>query len=321
MSTRPLITVVIPVLDRRDLVVRTLDSMREQTHRPLRIIIVDNGSADDTLEVVSRWAALNSSDDFEVKVESCAEGGACGARNRGLESVDTEYVAFFDSDDVMLPRHLERVAAELVRHPETDILYYDVAFIDADGWIDIKRTEDTNLMRAHLLHGALSTNRYVARTQLVRDAGGWNPDCLRWNDLDLGVRLLLMEPQTRKLTGEPTVHLYPTAVSITGTGYYDPDHRCEHALDLIEATLRPVDRPLEKHWTDCRRAILAAWYTREGHRDEAARLMRSVLSKGSLADALRLRAVYLATRLAGHGGAFLSAFFYHPPKPRRPLRR
>ena len=320
MSQQPPITIVIPVRDRRSIVCRTLESVREQTLRPLRVVVVDNGSTDGTPDVVRRWAADNAAPGFEVTVAECPDGGACGARNCGLALVDTPWVAFFDSDDVMLPGHLDRVARDIRRFPDVQLFYFDIAFIDADGWMDIKSLADDNIMRAHLLHGALSTCRFVVQTELVRSVGAWDTGCRRWNDLELGVRLLLAKPRVRKVTGEPMVHQYPSADSITGSGYYDAELRCETALDIIDSRLDD-SMTLERRWVDCRRAILAAWYVREGHAGEAARVMRPLLAAGSLADALRLRAIYAATRLFGRGGTFLATLLYHPPRPRRNLRK
>lgn len=308
-SEMPLITVVIPVRNREEIVERTLMSVGAQTLRPLRVIVIDNGSTDNTLRIVERWIASKADDpQFEASVLSCAEGGVCEARNRGLAEVTSEYVAFFDSDDEMSADHLANVAATLRQFPDTDVAYFDIALIDSDGWSEQKRVTDRNLLRGHLLHSLLSTQRFVGRTSMVRDCGAWNPACARWNDLELGTRLLLGKPKVRKVAAAfPPVRVHQTAISITGTSYYDDELRCENTLDIIEPQLR--GHKDAQRWLKARRAILAAHYAREGHHDAATRLMREVLTDGNLKEMLTYRAIYTAVRLTGHGGAFLAEMF------------
>lgn len=304
----PLITVVIPVKDRATIVGRTLQSIEAQTLRPLRMIIVDNGSTDGTLKTVSDWAAAHSNADFTVDVISEPTPGASAARNAAMPLISSPYVAFFDSDDVMLPDHLSSVAAELERRPDADIAMFDVAMIDDDGWIEKKHCHDECLLRAHLLHGALSTQRFVAGRQILTKAGLWNNDCKRWNDLEYGTRILMQNPTVVRIHDRPRVYIYHTDESITGSSMLDADRSCEKTLTVIEQLLEGDSHETERQWIDARRAILAAHYAREGKHDDATRLMRSVLAKSSLKMALKLRAIYSSVRLTGHGGAFLARY-------------
>ena len=124
-NTAP-ITIVMPVRDRASVVGRTLESIERQTFRPLSVVIVDNGSTDITPEIVEKWRRRVDGDDFKVTVVTEPRPGASAARNRGLREVESEYVMFFDSDDEMLPRHVELAAAYLAppdaRHPRHSAL-------------------------------------------------------------------------------------------------------------------------------------------------------------------------------------------------------
>lgn len=306
----PLITVIIPVRNRPELIIRTLRSVEQQSLRPLRLIVIDNNSTDNTLAVVNKWADSNRTTDFSITVLSEPRPGASYARNAALPIVDTPYVAFFDSDDVMLPSHLEKVVAELQSNPATDLALFDVKLIDSDGWSQTKHSDDPVLLRAHIFHGILGTQRFVASAGLIKKAGPWREDCPRWNDLEFGVRLLLADPVVKRIYGSPKVYIFHTNESITGNKYFDENLSCERALSAISNLLAANGRTVELDWIDARRAILAAFYSREGHHDDATRLMRSILSQASLSKALKLRAIYTTIRLFGRGGSLLGRLLF-----------
>ena len=98
------ITIVVPVYNREYLLQRTLDSIACQSVAPAKIVLVDNASSDSSLEMMHRWAEKITSCEVKVCVET--KKGAAAARNRGLREVDSDFVMFFDSDDVMLPGHV-----------------------------------------------------------------------------------------------------------------------------------------------------------------------------------------------------------------------
>lgn len=313
----PLITVVIPVFNRIELLPRTLQSVKAQSLRPLRLVIVDNGSTADCRNLLTDWKRENETADFIIDLISESKQGAATARNAGLNTVTSEYVCFFDSDDEMRHNHLSRIADELRRCPSTDLLHFDIGILDPDGWLKIKTSDDSDLMRAHLFHGILSTARYVVRTSIAKSTGGWNEELSLWDDLEFGTRLLLQNPVISKLHGEPTaiIHAEASDESISGSTYSARHGEGEKTLSAIEHLLPST---IHKKWIDCRRAILAAHYRREGHKDLAHALLHPTLQKSGVADALKLRSVYTAVWIAGQGGAFIGSLLYRPPKVKSP---
>lgn len=111
-----LVSVIIPSYNRAGKIINSAQSVLNQTYKNLELIIVDDGSTDNTSEKVS---AL---DDIRVRyIQLPTNLGACAARNRGINEAKGEYVAFQDSDDVWLPnkielqiRYLETTNADLV---------------------------------------------------------------------------------------------------------------------------------------------------------------------------------------------------------------
>ncbi len=121
MSELILFSVIIPTYNRADLVSKTIASLLEQTYKNFELIVVDDGSTDNTKEVI---AAIT---DPRVKyfVKENAERGA--ARNFGFSKAMGNYINYFDSDDLAYPKHLQ-TAADLVsreKFPEIFHLGYD----------------------------------------------------------------------------------------------------------------------------------------------------------------------------------------------------
>jgi glycosyltransferase involved in cell wall biosynthesis len=113
-ENKPFISVVVPSYNRADLIGRTLKSLQRQEYDRYEIIVVDDGSTDNTEEVVRGIADKRTSYRKKVNAERAA------ARNFGAGIAKGDYVNFFDSDDLALPNHLSE-AAKLIQelnHPE-----------------------------------------------------------------------------------------------------------------------------------------------------------------------------------------------------------
>ena len=95
------VTVVIPAYDRAELLPRALASVAAQTAAPAEILVIDDGSADDTAAVAERLGAR--------VLRHERNRGVSAARNTALDAAGGEWVAFLDTDDEWLPFHLERL--------------------------------------------------------------------------------------------------------------------------------------------------------------------------------------------------------------------
>ena len=109
--TEPKITVLIPTFNRAGYLLQCLSSIFGQTLRPHQVIVVNDGSTDDTNDAIKPF--LNRIDYIEIENQ-----GKPGAVNRGLPMVSGDYLWVFDDDDVALPNALERLVAPLEGAPE-----------------------------------------------------------------------------------------------------------------------------------------------------------------------------------------------------------
>lgn len=105
LSPQPLVSVVVPAFNAASYLGGAIDSLRAQTISDIEIIVVDDGSGDDTLAVANRYATL------DARVRVIARGTASGkpsiARNQALAAANGRYIAFLDADDTSVPTRIE----------------------------------------------------------------------------------------------------------------------------------------------------------------------------------------------------------------------
>lgn len=106
MPEQPLVSIIIPTFNRAHLIGETLDSVLAQTHQNWECIVVDDGSTDETDEVMSVYLAKDSRFQFHHRPQNKPKG-ANACRNFGYEHSKGHYVQWFDSDDLMHPKKLE----------------------------------------------------------------------------------------------------------------------------------------------------------------------------------------------------------------------
>ncbi len=114
----PFFSVVVPAYNRADLIVETIDSVLRQTYSDFEIVVVDDGSTDDTPGVMQKHFA--SEEKLRYVRQLNAERGA--ARNNGFKQSRGLYVVFFDSDDLMHADHLATLAEIIERYPDVNFL-------------------------------------------------------------------------------------------------------------------------------------------------------------------------------------------------------
>lgn len=190
------VTIVVPVYNRAELVVDALNSLRSQTHRPIEVIIVNDGSTDDSEEVARQWRDENEAHDFRVKVISQHNSGAPVARNRGLQVASSDFIAFLDSDDLYHPQSIEALLLGIVSNPEVDFAICETQdFISTPEKLfdyDLSCIE-WSLTPLVFAKEYWQTAGAIYRRSRLTEAGGWNLK-LRygWQDRELCLRLQLL---------------------------------------------------------------------------------------------------------------------------------
>ena len=306
MERGKLITVVVPVYNRAEIVMRTLASIKAQRSEDFSLVIVDNASTDNSAEVLAEWVNAHSDSSFMPKLLTESTPGASAARNRGLNAVTTPYVMFFDSDDEMRPTHIERIANHIKQFPETEILRWNTSTIDSDGWLITKDDHFHDEMQLHLMHSTLATQRFVVRTDIIKSVNGWNESLSTFDDVDMGVRLVGTGSKIRKLNGEPTVLMHHSEECISGNSYSERTEEMDQALTCIETYLTDAERAEDLRILNAKRAILAAHLKREKNESASEKMLKKALNGVAAGDRKYIQAVYQTVKLFGKGGCFVA---------------
>ncbi|HEY4309390.1 MAG TPA: glycosyltransferase family A protein [Pirellulales bacterium] len=120
------VSIIIPTYNRAHLVVEAIESALSQTRVPDEILVIDDGSTDNTTAVLERFGA-------PVHVLRQANRGRSAARNTGIREATSDAVLFLDSDDLLMPNCIEEFVSVLERQPDVDVVYGNAKLIDSQG--------------------------------------------------------------------------------------------------------------------------------------------------------------------------------------------
>lgn len=123
----PTVSILLPTYNRARFLPAALDAIRAQTYTDWELVVVDDGSTDDTAEVLAR---LCHGLPQPVRCVTQPNAGAYGARNTALDHARGRYMAFYDSDDKWLPMHLESCVRALDANPDVAWVYAACRIVD-----------------------------------------------------------------------------------------------------------------------------------------------------------------------------------------------
>lgn len=182
------ITVIIAVKDRRNHIGKTLDSILKSGIAPKEVIIVDNESEDGTYQFCEQYIK----DRHNVTLLKETFPGAAAARNKGLKSCRTEWVYFFDSDDIFDYNFMSTFY-------NANVEGYDLIAVPTkrvvNGKTSIRPYIPSEDPRVQILGDVLGTQNMIFHTDFLKSIGGWNTACRAWEDWELGLRVMLHQPK------------------------------------------------------------------------------------------------------------------------------
>lgn len=194
------ISAIITTFNRAGVVSRAIDSILAQTRPPDEIIVVDDGSSDNTQEVVERYGPA-------VRYVRQRNRGLSGARNTGVRESRCDWVAFLDDDDEWFPAKLERQVAGLQAAPEAVLCYTAVSRVRPSGEVEILMPNPPDkIWPAIRLKTPFTPCSLMVRKDVFQAAGGFDEKLRCVEDWEFFIRLT---PQ-RRMVGvlEPLVRVY-----------------------------------------------------------------------------------------------------------------
>ena len=215
------VSIILPYHNREDFLPRTLRSIISNARWKLQIILVDSQSTDSSREICLNFEKKISSSDIEIINISSPNTGASLARNVGLSAATSPYVFFFDSDDNFSPFFLDDALKCFCTSSDSlDIVAAPTEMVFLDGKTKVRYTSRVSSVEDQILSGMLSTQGMLFRREFIKQCGGWNEQLPKWNDWELGIRLLKQRARVMWLNSHYH-RIYQHPSSLTYMSYSD----------------------------------------------------------------------------------------------------
>ena len=170
-----LVSTIIPVFNRAEMLREAVQSVLDQRYRPIEILIVDDGSTDDTSRVVDELAQMHPEEIRAIHQENTGVGLA---REAGRQAARGEFIQHLDSDDLLLPEKFALQVAGLREHPECGVSYGKTRYRHADGQVEEQAWKGSGT-KVDTMFPSLFASRWwdtptpLYRARLCDDAGPW----------------------------------------------------------------------------------------------------------------------------------------------------
>ncbi|MCK5607342.1 glycosyltransferase [Candidatus Pacearchaeota archaeon] len=186
----PKVSVIIPTYNRSHVIYRSIQSVLNQTYQDFEIIVVDDGSTDNTEDVIR-----NFNDSRIIYIRHNDNKGVAAARNTGIKASKSEYIAFQDSDDEWFSEKLNKQIEAFEMNPEIGIIYTDMLRINKEG--EIKYWHSPTVSYGHIINpktmdyqfmglGIVST---LIKRECFNKVGDLDENFPRFEDLEIFIRL------------------------------------------------------------------------------------------------------------------------------------
>ena len=193
----PLVSIIIPTYNRAHLISETLDSIIAQTYTNWECIIVDDGSTDNTIEVIKRYTQNESRFQYHLRPKH-RQKGPNSCRNFGYELSKGKFINWFDSDDIMLFSFLEKQIDSIAM--EADMSVCKFVYFDFDKGIGTKENNivSNNLIEDYLI-GKITFHTFSpvwTKEFLNRQVELFDESIRNLDDWDFNLRMLYQAPKT-----------------------------------------------------------------------------------------------------------------------------
>ncbi len=178
------VSVIIPVYNRRDQLLKAVESVKNQTYKASEIIVIDDGSTDGTSALFPIEGVIYK------KIKHSGFPGA--VRNRGVELAKSPYIAFLDSDDVWKETKLEKQVEYIIKNPECKILYTKEHWINNGKTVSQKKRKykkSGDIFKESLQGCIIGPSTVVIEKSLFSSFNGFNENYEICEDYDLWLRI------------------------------------------------------------------------------------------------------------------------------------
>lgn len=194
MTAQILVSIIIPTYNRAEFLPRSINSVINQTYKNWELIIVDDRSTDNTLQLVKKYAEK----DKRIKyIKNTHKKGPAGAKNQGIEIAKGELLAFLDSDDEWLKDKLDIQINYLLRNPQ-------IKLVGSDSWIILnkqktkfsERFDSINLNKQAVIETIIKdfdlwmqTSTIIAYREIFKKLGLFRENLIRCEDVEMWLKI------------------------------------------------------------------------------------------------------------------------------------
>jgi len=183
----PRVSVIIPTYNYARFIEQAIESVLVQSYRDFEIIVVDDGSTDNTEEVVAKF-------DNRVHYIRQANRGPNAARNTGIRAARGEFIAFLDADDLWLPEKLALQIELAAARPEAGLIYGGILLFDSAtqaviGYAPLSRLHEGWVMRHLYMDQFVTSPTPLIRREVFEQVGIFDERCMRSDDWDMWLRI------------------------------------------------------------------------------------------------------------------------------------
>ncbi|MBT9311113.1 glycosyltransferase family 2 protein [Leptothoe kymatousa] len=191
MTSNLLVSVVIPAYNAADYLPEVIQAVIDQSYKHWELLVIDDGSKDNTAEVVNDFCQKDS----RVRLISKENGGVSVARNLGAQLAKGDLVAFLDSDDLWLKDKLLVHVNHMAKNPKVGVSFSRVELIESDGQTTNKLTDniaqEVNPQDLFYSNPTVTTSNLVIRKSVFQDLNGFDESMQYNEDIDLLFRLAI----------------------------------------------------------------------------------------------------------------------------------
>jgi glycosyltransferase involved in cell wall biosynthesis len=241
-SNNPTISIITPSFNRASLVVETADSIFNQAYPHWEWVIVDDGSTDNSWEVLQQFAAK----DPRVKIfqRDRSPKGACTCRNIAVEKSTGQYLVFLDTDDLLAPNCLQQRIEAARQDPGFDFIIFPMMLFrktpDDMGMLWNIETGEDDIHRLLVGDPVCQGTGTLWKKEAFVKAGMWKEDLHLWQDIELHLRVMLQGCTFKKrLDLEPDVFLRVSEVSLSRTGYHSLP-KLQSRINVLKETIHTI---------------------------------------------------------------------------------
>ncbi|MBW4636136.1 MAG: glycosyltransferase [Iphinoe sp. HA4291-MV1] len=194
----PTVSVIIPTYQRAHLLSEAINSVLAQTYKDYEIIVINDGSSDNTTEVLAQFGDCPKGSGLKpnrITAIHQSHRGVSAARNAGIKASNGQYIAFLDDDDLWETQKLELQIPVLESHPEIGLIYSDVLWFNEQGFLPGSYnnkfpTPNVQAVWTLFINNFIPTISVVVRRECFDEIGFFDENLTACEDYDLWLRLI-----------------------------------------------------------------------------------------------------------------------------------